>query len=92
MKIVKCGKCGWYHMEQDRADVIKSATDFVEYFNRLSPKDREDFYSRSEYTVEENVSRHERCFSCGASYKDFVDDDDKCPNGVTIQGIINRKQ
>jgi len=97
-KTVKCGKCGWYHFERSRAEVVDESRSFYEYINAESPEVQAQFgigpLSKTQrvYDIAESVERSEKCFQCGASYKDFVDDDGNCPMGVTIQGIINRDE
>jgi hypothetical protein len=96
-KTVKCGHCGWFHFERSRLDVLDESRNFYEYINSQPPAVQAEFgygpLSRKKtYDIAEAVERSEKCFRCGASYKDFVDDDNTCPRGVTMQGIINRDE
>ena len=97
-KTVKCSQCGWYHFERSRAEVVDESRDFYNYIIAEPAEVQAQFgigplsRTQHEYDIAESIARSEKCFQCGASYKDFVDDDGQCPPGVTIQGIINRNE
>lgn len=97
-KTVKCGKCGWYHFERSRQDVLDESRRFYDYII-TQPDDVQAQFglgplskTKKVYDIAESVERSEKCFQCGASYKDFVDDDGLCLRGVTMQGIIDRNE
>jgi hypothetical protein len=91
MSTVKCGTCGWYHFERSRAEVVQEAEEFLLYYN-TQPELVQLQYGKGPFSVEHNVQRQEKCFHCGASYKDFVADDGNCPTGCTIQSVIRRDE
>lgn len=98
IKPVKCGKCGWYHFERSREEVVNESVRFNDYIIKQPPEIQAQFgigplsTTKQDYNIEEVVAKSEKCFNCGGSYKDFIDDDGKCPMGSTIQGIINRDE
>ena len=89
MKNVTCKKCGWVSVEVSREFADLQITNFNDHLNRLPLKIRAEQYGD---TVAD-IRPYERCFNCGGNYKNFRDTvEGDCPDGVTLQTIINRDE
>jgi hypothetical protein len=91
-----CNKCNWFHFPISREQAMKDAKSFELYINAQSDEVKKSFglgklsQDGKEYSIDDAIKRQEKCFKCGNNYKDFRDEDEnKCPIGVTIQGIIS---
>lgn len=82
---VTCLQCGWVLVAYSRVEAEAELASFYRYVESLSPDERQQRYGDSRPTI----SRYERCFSCGNSYKNFrPSKEGDCPLGVTLQTII----
>lgn len=95
-KLRICNKCGWAHFPRTRQEVEAESKSFGEYITQQSPETQAQFgygplsQTKREFDVKEHFSHVEHCFRCKNSYTDFREenDQDKIPNGCTLQGIL----
>lgn len=95
-KLMVCNQCGWLHFPRTRQEVELEARSFGEYIQKQTPEVQESFgfgplsKTKREWNFEKHVQNSEHCFRCGNHYKNFreVNEKDKIPMGVTLQGII----
>lgn len=84
---ITCLNCGWVHFQVSRKQAENEIKRFNEYFEALPMQQQEDFYGGKE----SSIYQYEHCFSCGGSYKNFRDyRTGDCPDGCTLQSIINK--
>lgn len=90
MKTVTCNKCGWVHFQVSRNHAEAEYKRFNEYYDALSKQEQEDYYGGHG----SSIKNYEHCHGiCGGSYKNFRDSKEgDCPNGVTMNPIIDRDE
>lgn len=81
-----CNKCGWVHFAVSRKHAEDEVTKFNEYFDTLSKKEQDEFYSGKG----SSIRQYEHCMLCDGSYTNFRDSKyGDCPDGCTINPIIS---
>lgn len=81
-----CNKCGWVHFAVTREHATAEVARFNEYFDKLTPKEQQDYYGGYKSSIE----HYEQCSRCGGSHIDFRDArEGDCGPGHTIGPIIH---
>jgi len=88
-KEVTCNNCGWVAVQTSRDHAEKAVKDFQEYYNALTKELKKGMYGNRSVSIK----HYEKCFRCGGNYKNFRDSKpNDCPDGSTVQTIINRDE
>lgn len=91
-----CNQCGCIHFPRTRQEVELEATNFGNYIQQQTQETQEQFgfgplsKTKRVWDLTKQIKNSEHCFRCGNNYKNFrdVNENDKVPMGITIQGII----
>lgn len=84
--MVCCLHCNWVHMGVSREYAEEQVAKFNEYFENLSPEQRELYYNDKPASI----TSYEECNCCGGSWENFrLAKNGDCPAGCTIGPIIS---
>lgn len=86
-----CDGCGWVHFGVSLQYAMNEVKEFNYYYDKLSKEDQVNFYGGNK----SHIKNYTYCFSCGSLFtrmRPLKKTDKGCPDGSTIQPILDPKR